>query len=164
MKEILSVVLVLTSFGAFAQLREKEEDQELQKQAAIIKEELSLDDKSEHQVYNILYHVKTRIADIPLGHENYKKLVSYVDEERISMMKSLLPAHKYKQYETNFGSKEKQKIATILAKNDEHVKSNGVLVKEVSLVDIDYKFTVEEDEDESEKEEDQTILETDDKQ
>ncbi|MDR1340507.1 MAG: hypothetical protein LBK58_10710 [Prevotellaceae bacterium] len=145
MKKVLSIILVLVTFGAFAQPKEK--DSELQKQAAIIKKELSLDDKSEHLVYNVLYHVKTRIADIPLGHGNYKKLISYVDEERVSMMKSLLPTNKFKQYETAFGAEEKQKIAGILAKNDEHVKNNGVLVKKVSLVDMDDKFTGEKSDD-----------------
>jgi hypothetical protein len=150
MKRILSIiVLVLLSFGTFAQPKEK--DSELQKQAAIIKKELSLDDKSEHLVYNVLYHVKTRIADIPLGHGNYQKLISYVDEERVSMMKALLPVDKYKQYEVVFGPGEKQKIATMLAKNDEHIKSNGVLIKKVSLSDMDDKFI--EDKDENNKEE-----------
>jgi hypothetical protein len=143
MKRILSIiVLVLVSFGAFAQPKEK--DLELQAQAAIIKKELSLDDKAEHLVYNVLYHVKTRIADIPLGHGNYQKLISYVDEERVSMMKSLLPVDKYKQYETVFGPGEKQKIATVLSKNAEHVKNNGVLIKKVSLDDMDDKFSEDE--------------------
>jgi hypothetical protein len=144
MKKVLSIILVLVSFGVFAQPKEK--DSELQKQAAIIKKELSLDDKSEHLVYNILYHVKTRIADIPLGHENYKKLISYIDEERVSMMRSLLSAQKFKKYETTFGPEEKQKIANILAKNDEHVKNNGVLIKKVSLADRDDKFVDEKEE------------------
>jgi hypothetical protein len=155
MKRILSIiVLVLVSFGVFAQPKEK--DSELQEQAAIIKKELSLDDKSEHLVYNVLYHVKTRIADIPLGHGNYQKLISYVDEERVSMMKSLLPADKYKKYETVFGPGEKQKIATVLAKNAEHIKNNGVLAKKVSLNDMDDKFT--EEEEEKEKEEPSDII------
>jgi hypothetical protein len=144
MKRILSIILVLVSFGVFAQPKEK--DSELKEQAATIKKELSLDDKSEHLVYNVLYHVKTRIADIPLGHGNYQKLLSYVDEERVSMMKSLLPVDKYKQYETVFGPGEKQKITTILAKNAEYVKNNGVLVKKVSLIDLDDKFVGEKNE------------------
>jgi hypothetical protein len=143
MKRILSIVLVLVSFGTFAQPKEK--DSELKEQAAIIKKELSLDDKSEHLVYNVLYHIKTRIADIPLGHGNYQKLVSYVDEERVSMMKSLLTVDKYKKYETVFGPGEKQKITSILTKNAEYVKSNGVLAKKVSLADLDDKFTGEKD-------------------
>ncbi|MDR1593446.1 MAG: hypothetical protein LBS43_03030 [Prevotellaceae bacterium] len=146
MKRILSIVLVLVSFSAFAQPKEK--DSELKKQAAIIKQELSLDDRSEHLVYNVLYHVKTRIADIPLGHGNYQKLISYINEERVSMMKSLLPVDKYKQYETVFGPDEKQKITKILAKNAEHVKNNGVLVKKVSLTDLDDKFTGAKEDDE----------------
>jgi hypothetical protein len=141
MKRILSIILVFVSFGTFAQPKEK--DSELKEQAAIISKELSLDDKSEHLVYNVLYHVKTRIADIPLGHGNYQKLISYVDEERISMMKSLLPVNKYKQYETVFGPGEKQKIVSVLSKNAEHVKNNGVLVKKVSLTDMDDKFKTE---------------------
>jgi hypothetical protein len=144
MKKILSIVLlVLVSFGTFAQPKEK--DSELKEQAAIIKKELSLDDKAEHLIYNVLYHVKTRIADIPLGHGNYQKLISYVDEERVSMMKSLLPVDKYKQYETVFGPGEKQKITNVLAKNAEYVKNNGVLVKKVSLMDLDDKFSGEKD-------------------
>jgi hypothetical protein len=145
MKRILSIVLVLVSFSAFAQ--QKETDSELKKQAAVIKEELSLDDRAEHLVYNVLYHVKTRIADIPLGHGNYQKLVSYIDDERVSMMKSLLPVDKYKQYETVFGPSEKQKITGVLAKNAEHVKNNGVLVKKISLTDLDDKFTGEREDD-----------------
>jgi hypothetical protein len=145
MKKFLSIILVLASFGTFAQPKEK--DAELQAQAAVIKQELSLDDKSEHLIYNVLYHVKTRIADIPLGHGNYKKLISYVDEERISMMKVLLPADKYKQYETTFGPGEKQKITNILAKNDEHVKIHGVLAKKVTMADTDDKFTGEKTDD-----------------
>jgi hypothetical protein len=144
MKRILSIILlVLVSFGTFAQPKEK--DSELKEQAATIKKELSLDDKSERLVYNVLYHVKTRIADIPMGHGNYQKLVSYVDEERVSMMKSLLPVNKYKQYETVFGPGEKQKITKILAKNAEYVKNNGILIKKVSLTDMDDKFTGERD-------------------
>jgi hypothetical protein len=145
MKRILSIiVLVLVSFCTFAQPKEK--DSELQEQAAVIKKELSLDDKAEHLVYNVLYHVKTRIADIPLGHGNYQKLISYIDEERVSMMKSLLSVDKYKKYETVFGPGEKQKIASVLAKNAEHVKTNGVLAKKVSLTDMDDKFTEDSDE------------------
>jgi hypothetical protein len=142
MKRVLSIiVLVLMSFSTFAQPKEK--DSELKEQAAVIKKELSLDDKAAHLVYNVLYHVKTRIADIPLGHGNYQKLISYVDEERVSMMKALMTADKYKKYETIFGPGEKQKIANVLAKNAEHVKNNGVLVKKVSLTDMDDKFTGE---------------------
>jgi hypothetical protein len=147
MKRILSIILVLVSFGVFAQPKEK--DLELKEQAATIKKELSLDDKSEHLVYNVLYHIKTRIADIPLGHGNYQKLVSYVDEERVSMMKSLLSVDKYKKYETVFGPGEKQKITNILAKNAEYVKTNGVLAKKVSLADWDDKFTGEKNDDAS---------------
>ncbi|MDR2382963.1 MAG: hypothetical protein LBD76_03645 [Prevotellaceae bacterium] len=146
-KILLIVVLVQVSFGAFAQPKEK--DSELKEQAAIIKKELSLDERSEHLVYNVLYHVKTRIADIPLGHGNYQKLISYVDEERVSMMKSLLPVDKFKRYETIFGPGEKQKIAGVLAKNAEHVKNNGVLIKKVSLTDMDDKFTEEREDDEA---------------
>jgi hypothetical protein len=138
MKKFLSVILVLASFSVFAQSKAK--DVQLKDEAAVIKKELSLDDKSEHLIYNVLYHVKTRIADIPLGHENYKKLVSYVNEERISMMKSLLSSSKFKEYENIFEAKEKQKISTILAKNDEYVKRNGVLVTKVTAADIDYSF------------------------
>ncbi|MDR1593736.1 MAG: hypothetical protein LBS43_04515 [Prevotellaceae bacterium] len=147
MKRILSIVLVFVSLSAVAQL--KENDLELKEQAAIIKKELSLDDKTGHLIYNVLYHVKTRIADIPLGHGNYKKLISYIDEERVSMMKSLLTVDKFKQYETAFGPDEKQKITNILAKNAEYVKNNGVLVKKVSLVDLDDKFTGEKENDSS---------------
>ncbi|MDR0725002.1 MAG: hypothetical protein LBF59_03205 [Prevotellaceae bacterium] len=146
-KILLIIVLVQVSFGTFAQPKEK--DSELKEQAAIIKKELSLDDRAEHLVYNVLYHVKTRIADIPLGHGNYQKLISYVDEERVSMMKSLLPVDKFKRYETIFGPGEKQKIAGVLAKNAEHVKNNGVLIKKVSLMDMDDKFTKEKENDEA---------------
>jgi hypothetical protein len=155
MKRILLIIVsVLVSFGAFTQPKEK--DAELKEQAAIIKKELSLDDRVEHLVYNVLYHVKTRIADIPLGHGNYQKLVSYVDEERVSMMKSLLTADKFKRYELVFGPGEKQKIAGVLAKNAEHVKNNGVLIKKVSLTDMDDKFT----EDKEEEKDDAIIAET----
>jgi hypothetical protein len=154
---LLIIVLVLMSFGAFTQPKEK--DVELKEQAAIIKKELSLDDRAEHLVYNVLYHVKTRIADIPLGHGNYQKLVSYVDEERVSMMKSLLPVDKFKRYELVFGPGEKQKIAGVLAKNAEHVKNNGVLIKKVSLTDMDDKFT----EDKEEEKDDAIIAETSNK-
>jgi hypothetical protein len=143
MKKVLLIILLCVSFGTFAQPKEK--DSELKEQAANIKKELSLDDKTEHLVYNVLYHVKTRISDVPLGHGNYQKLISYVDEERVSMMKSLLPANKYKQYENVFGPGEKQKITNVLAKNAEYVKNNGVLVKKVSLTDLDDKFTGEKD-------------------
>jgi hypothetical protein len=146
-KNLLIIVLVLASFGAFAQPKEK--DAELIEQAAIIKKELLLDDRAEHLVYNVLYHVKTRIADIPLGHGNYQKLISYVDEERVSMMKSLLPVDKFKRYETVFGPGEKKKITGVLAKNAEHVKNNGVLIKKVSLTDMDDKFTEEKDDSET---------------
>jgi hypothetical protein len=152
MKKVLLVILVFVSFGTFAQSKEK--DPELKNQAAAIKKELSLDDKSEHLVYNVLYHIKTRIADIPLGHGNYQKLISYVDEERVSMMKSLLPASTYKKYETVFGPGEKQKITSMLAKNTEYVKNNGVLAKKVSIVDLDDKFTGEKDDDASTDKED----------
>jgi hypothetical protein len=147
LKRILSFILVLVSLGTFAQPKAK--DAELQEQAATIRKELALDDKSEHLVYNVLYHVKTRIADIPLGHGNYQKLISYVDEERISMMKSLLPANKYKQYENIFGPSEKKKIANILAKNTEYVKTHGVLTKKVTLADSDDKFSREKEDSDS---------------
>jgi hypothetical protein len=147
MKKNLSIiVLVLMSLCAFAQ--QKEKDLELEEQAAAIRKELSLDNKVEHLVYNVLYHVKTRIADIPLGHGNYQKLISYVNEERISMMKSLLPADKYKRYETVFGPGEKQKITTFLAKNAEYIKINGVRANEASI-DADDKFVKEEEEESS---------------
>jgi hypothetical protein len=147
MKKLLLIILVLTSFSTFAQSKDKDihKDPELQKQAANIKKELSLDDKTEHLVYNILYHVKTRIADIPLGHGNYQKLISYVDEERVSMMKSLLTKAKYEQYEIIFGPQEKQKITNALAQNDEYIKNNGVLEKKISLTDMDNKFSQEYD-------------------
>jgi hypothetical protein len=143
MKKILSLILVLVSFGSFAQ--PKEQDIELKEEASIIKNELSLDDKAEHLIYNVLYHVKTRIADIPLGHKNYQKLLSYVDDERVSMMKALLPVSKYKKYESVFGPTEKQKLASILAKNDEHVKNHGVLASKVTAADVDDKFVVEDE-------------------
>jgi hypothetical protein len=147
MKKILSVILVLLSVGTFAQPKEK--DAALKEQAALIKKELSLDDKTEHLVYNVLYHVKTRIADVPLGHGNYQKLISYIDEERVSMMKSLLSANKYKQYETVFGPDEKKKITDFVAKNTEYVKNHGVLAKKVTVADMDDKFTNEDSESES---------------
>ncbi|MDR0384622.1 MAG: hypothetical protein LBH60_00940 [Prevotellaceae bacterium] len=147
MKRILSVIVfVFITFATYALPKEK--DSALVKQAAVIKKELSLDDKSEHLVYNVLYHIKTRIADVPLGHGNYRKLISYIDEERVSMMKSLLPANKYKQYETVFGPGEKERITNVLAKNAEYVKNNGVIAKKVSLVDLDDKFTGEKNDDE----------------
>jgi hypothetical protein len=148
MKKFLSIILalVLVPFSSFAQPKEK--DVKLEDEAAVIKKELSLDDKSEHLVYNVLYHVKTRIADIPLGHENYKKLVSYINEERVSMMKALLSVSKYKEYENRFGATEKQKISTIIAKNEEYIKNNGVLVTKITVADIDDNFVNEENEDE----------------
>jgi hypothetical protein len=53
----------------------------------------------------------------------------------------------FKLYETTFGPEEKQKVANILAKNEEHVKNNGVLIKKVSLADMDDKFADEKEED-----------------
>ncbi|MDR1583371.1 MAG: hypothetical protein LBS55_08975 [Prevotellaceae bacterium] len=152
MRKILLIVLVLISFGAFAQSKDVK-DADLEKQAANIRKELSLDDKTEHLVYNTLYHVKMRIADIPLGHGNYKTLISYIDEERVSMMKSLLSITKYEQYENIFGTREKQKIINAIAKNDEYIKNNGILVKKMSLIDMDDKFTQEEDDESEESEE-----------
>jgi hypothetical protein len=150
MKRFLSVILALVfiSFSSFAQPKEK--DVKLKDEAAVIKKQLSLDDKSEHLVYNVLYHVKTRIADIPLGHENYQKLVSYVNDERISMMRSLLSVSKFKEYENIFEAKEKQKMSTILAKNEEYVRANGVLVTKVTVADVDFNFADEENENDEE--------------
>jgi predicted regulator of amino acid metabolism with ACT domain len=135
MKKFLLIIMVFICVSSIAQHKEK--DKELSAQAENIKKKLSLDNKTEHLVYNVLYHVKTRIADIPLGLANYEKLVSYVNDEKIGMMKALMSVSKYKEYETLFGAADKQQIATILAKNTEHVKKYGILSEKITSADIE---------------------------
>lgn len=134
-KVLLTTALILTAI-AHVSAQAGKEDAALKSEAAKITKELSLDVKNERLVYNVLNHVKIRIAGVPLGHENYAKLIGYIDEERVGMMKALMTGAQYKRYETSFGTAEKQKVAQLLAKNAEHVKTHGVLVTKVSGADI----------------------------
>ncbi|MDR0558604.1 MAG: hypothetical protein LBG92_00375 [Prevotellaceae bacterium] len=136
MKNVFLVIMMFFSFSAFAQQKEKDENRDLLNEAAKIRRELSLNAKEEHLVYNVLSHVKKRIADIPFGHKNYVKLVKYVDEERVDMMKAILPPQKYKQYETAFGALEQRKIAKYIEQNNEFVNKNGELIETVTGADI----------------------------
>ncbi|MDR2423436.1 MAG: hypothetical protein LBD59_01775 [Prevotellaceae bacterium] len=133
---LLTIALITTSIAYLSAQQTGKEDAALKSEAAKIAKELSLDAKNERLVYNVLNHVKTRIAGVPLGHEKYAKLIGYIDEERVGMMKALLTSAQYKRYETAFGASEKQKVAQLLAKNTEHVKVHGVLVTRVSGADI----------------------------
>ena len=144
-------LLMFVAFGSIAQTKEK--DKELEKQSANISKELSLDSKTEHLVYNVLYHVKRRILDTPMGHPKYEKLISYIDDERVSMMRSLLSVNQYKQYDKIFGNSEKEKIKEIIAKNDEYVATNGVLKEETKVAELRYVYSEPESESEQDKEE-----------
>jgi len=134
MKQILSIFLLFLAINVVAQSKQKDKD--LETEAAKITKELSLNSKSEHLVYNVLYHVKTRISDIPLGRNNYEKLLSYVDDERVSMMKSLMTTKQYKDYERLFGETEKQKMKNLVARNAEYIRVNGVLQEKATSADL----------------------------
>jgi hypothetical protein len=155
MKKILFTVLmvgVLLPGAAQVQVQVQEKDRELVLQAENIRKKLSLDDKTEHLVYNVLKHVKSRIEDVPQGQENYARLIGYIDDERVSMMKSLLSPEKYKIYEAVFDGLEKEKINNLIAKNDAYVRTFGVKATKITSADVadDNKFAeFEEDKDDA---------------
>ncbi|MDR2564331.1 MAG: hypothetical protein LBC98_10395 [Prevotellaceae bacterium] len=133
MNRILICILasVFTVSTAYSQPVEK--DKELEDQAAKIVKELKLDNKSGNLIYNALHHFKKRAGDIPLGHAKYEKLLSYVDQERVEMLKAVLTPSKYKDYEKLYKQADKEKLREYMAMNSDYVQQNGVLSEKAEV-------------------------------
>lgn len=137
---ILLLLLLCPFVSLTAQTNEK--DKILEGEAKSIATDLSLDTKSEKLIYNVLYHVKTRLEDTPMGHANYKTLVGYIDQERKDMMRAILSPGDYEKYAELYGKKEAQKIKEWRDRNAEYVQLNGKS-KKVSANMNEFKdFTV----------------------
>ena len=100
-------------------------DQNLQTEANQIVNQLSLDKSKEKLVYNVLYHVKTRLEDLALGTPNYDKLLSYIDEERSEMMKVIMPTTTYSTYKKMYDSPENEKLEKLKKLNTEYVNTGN---------------------------------------
>lgn len=126
MSKIISIlVLALMVSTTYAQSIAK--DKELEDEATKVAKELKLDKKTEHLVYNVLNHVKTRASDIPFGHAKYEKLISYIEQEQSEMMKVILSPSKYKEYEKLYKQKNKDRLQEYIVQNSDYTAQHGVL-------------------------------------
>lgn len=144
---IAAMTLLCLACYVVAQTTPKQK--ELADQAGVIAKQLSLDKKTEHLTYNVLKHISERIEDLPLGHPNYKKLLLHINQERLDMMKVILSADKFKQYDKSFSPAEETKLKELNVKNDAYVKSNGTIKESDDVVDflIEDKETKEDEKD-----------------
>lgn len=133
-KLILLTMLFCLATYVFGQSNPQEK--ELKDQAELISKQLNLDKQTGHLTYNVLLHIDRRIADLPLGHPNYKKLLLYINQERLDMMQVILTEDKYKKYTRIFSPRVAASLRKLLAKNDAYVKSKGTLKKSNTTSDF----------------------------
>ena len=139
MKKVLSIIAALWLMTtAIAQHKNEEVRQLLQSEASQIVQTLNLEASKEKLVFNVLYHVQTRIEDLAFGTPNYDRLLGYINEERTEMMKVIMPSDKYKEYNKLYSPVENGKIQKLKDINNEFISSgseeNAILKKEKILV------------------------------
>ena len=111
----------------------RELNKECEKKANEIAESVGgLDARSTRLVYNVVDHIDKRMNDVPLGVMNYKKLMSYIDQERVDMMKVILTSEQFKRYTRQFDSTEKDIITMFCKKNDDYIRQYGVLSQKIA--------------------------------
>jgi hypothetical protein len=82
---------------------------------------LKLDEGKNKSVYNIFSQTDKRIADLALGTPDYTKLIGYIEQERLDMLKSALSPEEFVSYQKFFATKDNSEITSYIKKNNAYL-------------------------------------------
>ncbi|MDR1582447.1 MAG: hypothetical protein LBS55_04175 [Prevotellaceae bacterium] len=87
----------------------------------VIATRLNLDEEKKKAVYNILSQTEKRIEDLALGTPDYTKLINYINQERLDMLKSTLSGDEFVSYQKNFTTKDNSEINAYIKTNNTYL-------------------------------------------
>ena len=79
---------------------------------------LKLDDDKKKSVYNIFSQTEKRITDLALGTPDYTKLINYINQERLDMLKTSLSPDEYASYQKAYATSDNNEINSYIKKNN----------------------------------------------
>jgi hypothetical protein len=82
---------------------------------------LNLDEGKKKSVNNIFLQTEKRIVDLALGTPDYAKLIKYIDQERLDMLKSALSPEEFASYQKFFATKDNNEITSYIKKNNTYL-------------------------------------------
>jgi hypothetical protein len=123
MKKSLLILSFLLFLGikSQAQAVQTEAKDPIQEKTNAVASRLNLDDDKKKSVYNILSQTEKRITDLALGTPDYTKLIKYIDQERLDMLKSALSPDELTSYQKFFTPKDNSEINAYIKKNNTHL-------------------------------------------
>ncbi|MDR1340492.1 MAG: hypothetical protein LBK58_10635 [Prevotellaceae bacterium] len=117
---ILSFLLFL-GIKSQAQAVPTEAKDPIQEKTNAVASRLNLDDDKKKSVYNIFSQTEKRITDLALGTPDYMKLIKYIDQERLDMLKSALSSDEFTSYQKFFTPKDNNEIIAYIKKNNTYL-------------------------------------------
>jgi hypothetical protein len=84
----------------------------------IVVTRLKLDENKKKSVYNIFSQTEKRIADLALGTPDYTKLINYINQERMDMLKTALSSEEYTSYRKFYATSDNNEINSFIKKNN----------------------------------------------
>jgi hypothetical protein len=79
---------------------------------------LKLSEDKKKSVYNIFSQTEKRIADLALGTPDYTKLINYINQERLDMLKTTLSSEEYTLYQKFYATNDNNEINSYIKKNN----------------------------------------------
>jgi membrane protein involved in colicin uptake len=79
---------------------------------------LKLGEDKKKSVYNIFSQTEKRIADLALGTPDYTKLINYINQERLDMLKTALSPEEYTSYQKFYATSDNNEINSYIKKNN----------------------------------------------
>jgi hypothetical protein len=93
----------------------------IQEKTNAVATRLNLDEGKTKSVYNVFLQTDKRIDDLALGTPDYAKLIKYIDQERLDMLKSALSPEEFTSYQKFFVPKDNSEITSYIKKNNTYL-------------------------------------------
>jgi hypothetical protein len=79
---------------------------------------LNLDEDKKKAVYNAFLQTEKRITDLALGTADYTKLINYINQERLDMLKTALSPEEFASYQKFYAVSDDNEINSYIKKNN----------------------------------------------
>jgi hypothetical protein len=93
----------------------------VEEKTKVVATRLNLDESKKKSVYNIFSQTEKRIADLALGTPDYTKLINYINQERLDMLKTVLSPEEFTSYRKFYTVSDNNEITGYIKKNNAYL-------------------------------------------
>ncbi|MDR0725957.1 MAG: hypothetical protein LBF59_08135 [Prevotellaceae bacterium] len=110
--------LMFLGIQSYAQTGQTTVKDPVEEKTSAVVARLKLDENKKKSVYNIFSQTEKRIADLALGTPDYTKLINYINQERMDMLKTTLSSEEYISYQKFYTTNDNNEINSYIKKNN----------------------------------------------